>query len=147
MNSQNPMDILRDLADKRLNDAVTRLGKMRQEHAHASDQLTSLENYQREYSEQMQSNITGKGMRVIDLLSHQSFINSLSNVISHQVRHVEKCEASVDQAIDAWRKDKQRLNAFDTLKQRADIAHQIQENRKDQKMMDEFAQRASRRSS
>lgn len=147
MNRQNPMDILRDLADKKLNDTVTHLGKMRQELAQASSQLASLENYQREYSQRMQSNITGKGMTVIDLLSHQSFINSLSRVITHQTHQVALCETSVDNAIGVWRKDKQRLNAFDTLKQRADVTRLMLENRRDQKMMDEFAQRATRRSS
>ncbi|WP_024527753.1 flagellar export protein FliJ [Serratia fonticola] len=147
MTSQNPMGILRDLADKKLNGTIMHLGKMRQAHAQASNQLASLENYEREYSQQMQSSITGKGMTVIDLLSYQSFINSLNKVIAHQVHQVAICETSVDNAIGNWRKDKQRLNAFDTLKQRADSVSLLQENRRDQKMMDEFAQRAARRSS
>lgn len=147
MTSQNPMNILRDLADKKLQDTITHLGKMRQQHAQATDQLTSLENYEREYSQQMHSSITGKGMTVVDLLSHQSFINSLSKVITQQAHQVDICETSVDNAMGDWRKDKQRLNAFDTLKQRADSLRLLQENRRDQKMMDEFAQRATRRRS
>lgn len=145
MTSHNPMDVLRDLADKKLNDTTTHLGKMRQEHAHANNQLVSLENYELEYQQQMQSGMTDKGMTVIELLSHQSFISSLKKVITHQEHQVEMSQNSVDNAVDLWHKDKQRLNAFDTLKQRADVARIMQENRRDQKMMDEFAQRVTRR--
>jgi len=46
---------------------------------------------------------------------------------------------------EAWRKDKQRLNAFEALKNRADAQRLLKENRLEQKMMDEFARRASQR--
>ncbi|ECG4848190.1 flagellar export protein FliJ [Morganella morganii] len=145
MNRHDPMDVLRDLADKKLTDTTNHLGKMRQEYAHANNQLTSLENYEQEYQQQMQSGMTDKGMTVIELLSHQSFIASLGKVINHQKHQVELCQHSVDNAVGLWHKDKQRLNAFDTLKQRAEVARVMQENRRDQKLMDEFAQRVTRR--
>lgn len=145
MAAQTPMDILRDLADKKLSDTTTHLGKMRQEFVQANNQLECLENYEREYCQQMQSNMVGEGMTIIDMLSRQSFIDSLNKVVSHQTQQVAICETLVDNAVSMWRKDKQRLNAFDALKQRSEAIRLLQENRRDQKMMDEFAQRASRR--
>lgn len=145
MAAQTPMDVLRELADKKLTDTTTHLGKMRQEFARASDQLERLENYEREYCQQMQSHATGEGMTVIDLIARQSFIASLNQVVNKQLQQVKVCENSVDMALHAWRSDKQRLNAFDALKHRADNARQLQESKRDQKLMDEFAQRAARR--
>ena len=145
MTNHKPMDILRDLADKKLNDTTTHLGKMRQEFVQANNQLERLENYEREYCQQMQSHMVGEGMTMIDMLSRQSFIDSLNKVVSHQTKQVAICEAQVDNAVNMWRTDKQRLNAFDALKQRSEAARLLQESRRDQKMMDEFAQRASRR--
>jgi flagellar FliJ protein len=145
MATQNPMDVLRDLADKKLADTTTHLGKMRQEYAHANSQLERLENYEREYCQQLQSRAVDNGISIIDLISRQSFIASLNQVVIKQSQQVKVCEESVDKAMFAWRADKQRLNAFEALKQRAEIARLQQENKRDQKLMDEFAQRASRR--
>jgi len=44
-----------------------------------------------------------------------------------------------------WRDKQQRLHAYETLQSRALATALLQENRLDQKRMDEFAQRASLR--
>ena len=50
---------------------------------------------------------------------------------------------AVEETLLDWKRDKKRLNAFETLKSRGDAARLLKENRLEQKMMDEFAQRAS----
>ncbi|CQR23240.1 flagellar biosynthesis chaperone [Yersinia enterocolitica] len=52
----------------------------------------------------------------------------------------------MEQAVKHWQEKQQRLNAFETLQERAETTQRLQENRLDQKLMDEFAQRASQRS-
>lgn len=51
----------------------------------------------------------------------------------------------VDHAVKQWQDKQQRLNAFETLHTRALTAEQQQENKRDQKLMDEFAQRSAQR--
>lgn len=91
---------------------------------------------------QLRASVVGKGLPIAELLNRQSFIDSLGNVVKQQAGQVAKCQNSVDQTLLVWRHDKQRLNAFETLKSRADAVKTLKENRQEQKMMDEFAQRA-----
>ncbi|MFD1801133.1 flagellar export protein FliJ [Mixta tenebrionis] len=146
MAKSSPMHVLRNLAEQTLNDTTQELGKMRQLHANAAAQLEQLTRYEQEYSRQLQDAMSATGMPVVNLLSHQFFISSLSRVAKQHASHVEECQKSVDRALDSWKKDKQRLNAFETLISRADAVLQLKESRQEQKMMDEFAQRASLRS-
>ncbi|MHA8112605.1 flagellar export protein FliJ [Kosakonia cowanii] len=145
MASQNPMDVLRELAEKKLNDTTTRLGSARQSHLNETARLDQLKTYAKEYREQMQSTIVGKGVSIMALQAHQHFLTSLDGVVAQQVRRVSASQYTVDNVQEAWRKDKQRLNAFEALKNRADAQRLLKENRLEQKMMDEFARRASQR--
>ena len=63
MASQNPMDVLRELAEKKLNDTTTRLGSARQTHLNETARLDQLKTYAQEYREQMQSTIVDQGDR------------------------------------------------------------------------------------
>jgi len=51
----------------------------------------------------------------------------------------------VQQAIQLWQTKQQRLNALSTLHTRYKRIQQTNENRQDQKRMDEFAQQATLR--
>lgn len=140
-----PMDVLRDRAEKTLNDTTTRLGSVRQTHAHETNRLAQLESYAQEYRQQLQDTIIDNGVSIMTLRAHHSFLTSLDGVVAQQVRRVTNTQRSVDNVLDAWKKDKQRLSAFDALKSRAEAQRLLQESRLDQKLMDEFARRASQR--
>ncbi|WP_145579850.1 flagellar export protein FliJ [Yersinia vastinensis] len=138
----NPMDVLRELAEQTLSDTTVQLGKVQQAYAHAATQLKQLESFELEYQQQLRTNVASKGMPVAELLNRQSFIDSLGSVVKQHAGHVTQCQQSVDQTLLTWKHDKQRLNAFETLKSRADSKRMLKESRQEQKMMDEFAQRA-----
>ncbi|EWG67265.1 Flagellar FliJ protein [Enterobacter sp. DC4] len=140
-----PMDILRDLAEKTLNDTTSRLGRARQAHAMEMHRLEQLQSYERDYRQRMQNTLVGEGVSVIALQAYQGFIGSLGRVVARQTHTVNDSERAVEETLCAWRKDKQRLNAFETLQNRAEARRLLYENRQDQKMMDEFARRASQR--
>ncbi|WP_130831328.1 flagellar export protein FliJ [[Erwinia] mediterraneensis] len=145
MSATSPLDILRDLAQRSLDDAATRLGKMRQAHREAVSQHDTLLKYQAEYRDYLQRAASGEGISVINLMNYGAFIHALGNAVEQHRSHVAACQAAVDRALSAWRQDKQRFNAFCSLKMRADAALMLQQNRQEQKMMDEYAQRASLR--
>lgn len=142
MATTSPMDVLRDLAQQQLDDTTSRLGKVQQDYTRAVTQLEQLEAYEQEYQQNLQSNIVSRGISVVDWVNQQSFIDSLGKVVRQHEGHVTNCKQSVDLTLSSWRSDKQRLNAFDTLKSRAESVRTLKENRLEQKMMDEFAQRA-----
>ncbi|EEQ08231.1 Flagellar biosynthesis chaperone [Yersinia bercovieri ATCC 43970] len=116
---------------------------MQQVYTQATIQHEQLESFELEYQQQLRANISGKGILIADLLNRQSFIDSLGQVVKQHAGHVEKCQNSVEETLLDWKRDKKRLNAFETLKSRGDAARLLKENRLEQKMMDEFAQRAS----
>lgn len=145
MATSAPMDVLRDLAEKKLNDTTVRLGRARQSHENEISRLQQLQTYESEYRRQLQNTIAGKGMSVSALQSWQGFIGALEKVVSQQENQVNNSQQIVDASLNDWQKDRQRLNAFETLKSRAEAQRLLKENRQEQKMMDEFARRASQR--
>ncbi|WP_435927713.1 flagellar export protein FliJ [Dryocola sp. BD613] len=142
MATTSPMDVLRDLAQQQLDTTTTHLGKVQQDYTRAVTQLEQLEAYELEYQQNLQLNMADRGISVVDWVSQQSFIDSLGKVVRQHAGHVTACKQSVDLALSSWRSDKQRLNAFDTLKSRAETVRALKESRHEQKLMDEFAQRA-----
>lgn len=137
-----PMDFLRERAEQTLNNTTARLGEVQKAHTQAAKQLGLLRQYELEYQQQLRATISGKGLPVGELLNCQSFIDSLGNVVKLQADQVEKCMNMVNDVLLVWRKDKQRLNAFETLQNRAKNVQQQKEIKQEQKLMDEFAQRA-----
>ncbi len=142
MATTSPMDVLRELAQQQLDTTTTQLGKVQQDYTRAVTQLEQLEAYEQEYQQNLQANMAGQGISVMDWVNHQSFIDSLGKVVRQHAGHVTTCKQSVDLALSSWRSDKQRLNAFDTLKSRAESVRELKESRYEQKLMNEFAQRA-----
>ncbi|WP_313627464.1 flagellar export protein FliJ [Kosakonia sp.] len=145
MVSHNPMDVLRELAEKKLNDTTVRLGSARQAHVQETSRLEQLRTYSQEYRQQMQTTLTQSRVSIMALQTQQRFLTSLDGVVEQQVRRVSASQFAVDNVQDAWKKDKQRLNAFEALKNRAEAQRLLKENRLEQKLMDEFARRASQR--
>ncbi|CAI8913349.1 MULTISPECIES: flagellar export protein FliJ [Kosakonia] len=145
MASHNPMDVLRELAEKKLNDTTVRLGSARQAHVQETSRLEQLRTYSQEYRQQMQTTLTQSCVSIMALQTQQRFLTSLDGVVEQQVRRVSASQFAVDNVQDAWKKDKQRLNAFEALKNRAEAQRLLKENRLEQKLMDEFARRASQR--
>ncbi|MBK4716726.1 MULTISPECIES: flagellar export protein FliJ [Tenebrionibacter/Tenebrionicola group] len=145
MATASPMDTLREIAEEALQDATTQLGKMRQACAQAEAQLNQLINYELEYRQQLHQNMTSQGMAATNWMNYQQFMTSLDRTLENHRQHVSQCQQRVNLALTNWQEKKQRLNAFETLRDRA-LAKQLhKENKLDQKMMDEYAQRASMR--
>lgn len=143
MASKSPMDFLREMAEKTLTETTQELGKAQQVYQQATAQLQQLENYSLEYQQQLHATVSGAGIPMAELLNRQSFIDSLGKVVKQHAGHVAQCKSAVELKLQTWRQDKQRLNAFETLKNRSDAVKLQKENRLEQKAMDEFAQRAS----
>ena len=145
MNVNNPMALLRDMAQETLTETTRALGGVQQQIQQAVVQHEQLQNYEREYQQSLRQGMMGNGMSVADLVNHQSFILSLKQVVRQQEGHVNACEKAVDQVKQNWMQNKQRLNAFETLIDRRATAQALVESRHEQKLRDEFAQRAGQK--
>ncbi|TCV95558.1 flagellar export protein FliJ [Biostraticola tofi] len=143
MVSASPMNTLRELAERALEEAIMQLGACRVAHNQAVEQLNQLMNYEQEYRQQLQQDMTDIGIQADKWINYQNFIGSLYKVVTFHRQQVSVCHARMQNAMVHLHLKKQRLSAFESLKQRADTAKQLVENRLDQKKMDEFAQRAT----
>ncbi|WP_019210348.1 flagellar export protein FliJ [Yersinia massiliensis] len=145
MKSQSPLVTLRDLAQKAVEQATTQLGQVRLSYHNAEQQLTMLLSYQDEYRVKLNDTLCN-GMASSSWQNYQQFIQTLEQAIEQHRHQLAQWNVKVEQAVKHWQEKQQRLNAFETLQERAETTQRLQENRLDQKLMDEFAQRASQRS-
>ncbi|CNJ58802.1 flagellar export protein FliJ [Yersinia aldovae] len=145
MKSQSPLVTLCELAQKGVEQASTRLGQVRLSYQNAEQQLTMLLTYQDEYRMRLNDTLSN-GMASSSWQNYQQFIQTLELAIDQHRTQLAQWNDKVEQAVKHWQEKQQRLNAFETLQERADTSQRLLENRLDQKLMDEFAQRASQRS-
>lgn len=145
MKVNNPMILLRDMAEETLTETTRALGGVQQQLQQAVTQHEQLQHYEQEYQQSLRQSMMGSGMSVADLVNHQSFILSLKQVVKQQQGHVDACEKAVDKVKQNWVQNKQRLNAFETLIDRRATVQALVQRRHEQKLMDEFAQRAGQK--
>lgn len=138
------IDTLRDLAHKDVEKAAIQLGDVRRAQKQADEQLNMLLNYQDEYRKNL-NNTMSEGIASTRWYNYHQFIQTLENAIEQHRQQLLHWNTRVENALRLWRDKQQRLHAYETLQSRALATAQLQENRLDQKRMDEFAQRASLR--
>ncbi|OSN01714.1 flagellar export protein FliJ [Lonsdalea populi] len=144
MKTETPLDKLRELAQQEVDDAATLLGQIRQSHVQAQRQLDMLLRYEDDYRVQLQQTMSS-GINSSNWYNYQQFIKTLELAIEQHRKQLAVWAQRLDQAMKTWQAKRQRLNAFETLKERAAQELLVRENRRDQKLMDEFAQRSSLR--
>lgn len=135
---------LKDLAEKEVDDATRLLGEMRRGFQQAEDQLKMLIDYQNEYRNNLNADMS-QGIASTRWVNYQQFIQTLEQAITQHRQQLSQWTQKVDVALTTWREKKQRLQAWQTLQERQTSAALLAENRLDQKKMDEFAQRATQR--
>ncbi|MFP2468782.1 flagellar export protein FliJ [Pseudescherichia vulneris] len=135
---------LKELAEKDVDNAALQLGEMRRGCQQAEEQLKMLMDYQLEYQTNLNDNMS-QGMASLRWQNYQQFIQTLEKAIDQHRQQLVQWNRRVEQALNAWREKKQRLQAWQTLQDRQSAATLLAENRLDQKKMDEFAQRATLR--
>ncbi|EYU13254.1 flagellar export protein FliJ [Photorhabdus aegyptia] len=142
MQQQSPLMTLRDLAQNAVEKAATHLAQVRQNHQQMEQQLATLMGYQDEYRERLNDTLSN-GMPCTTWQNYQQFMKTLEKAIEQHKLQLNQWQQRLDTALSQWREKQQRLNAFDTLQQRADNNRRLHQNRTEQKQMDEYAQRSA----
>lgn len=144
MNQSTALDTLHTLAEKEVDDAAVRLGEMRRGFQQAQEQLDMLINYQFEYRNNLNDNMS-QGIASTRWQNFQQFISTLEKAIDQHRQQLTQWTTKVDQALNFWQEKQKRLQAWQTLKDRKSAETLLAENKLDQKQMDEYAQRATMR--
>lgn len=144
MAQQGALTTLKELAENEVDTAALKLGEMRRGFQKVEEQLQMLMDYQLEYQNNLNSDMS-QGIASLRWQNYQQFIQTLESAIEQHRQQLLQWNNKVEQALTFWREKKQRLQAWETLQERQASAALLAENRLDQKKMDEFAQRATLR--
>ncbi|CAQ84711.1 MULTISPECIES: flagellar export protein FliJ [Photorhabdus] len=142
MQQQSPLMTLRELAQNAVEKAATHLAQVRQNHQQMEQQLATLIGYQDEYRVRLNDTLSS-GMPCTAWQNYQQFMKTLEKAIEQHKLQLNQWQQRLDTALSQWQEKQQRLNAFDTLQQRADNNRRLHQNRTEQKQMDEYAQRST----
>ncbi|WP_434525125.1 flagellar export protein FliJ [Photorhabdus asymbiotica] len=142
MQQQSPLMTLRELAQNAVEKAATHLAQVRQNHQQMEQQLATLIGYQDEYRVRLNDTLSS-GMPCTTWQNYQQFMKTLEKAIEQHKLQLNQWQQRLDTALSQWQEKQQRLNAFDTLQQRADNNRRLHQNRTEQKQMDEYAQRST----
>lgn len=135
---------LKDLAEKEVEDAARLLGEMRRGCQQAEEQLKMLIDYQNEYRNNLNSDMSA-GMTSNRWINYQQFIQTLEKAITQHRQQLNQWTQKVDIALNSWREKKQRLQARRHCRNGNPRRHCLQKTASIRKKMDEFAQRAAMR--
>ena len=145
MREQSPLVTLRELAQTAAEQAAVQLAQVRQSHQQMEQQLNMLIGYQDEYRVRLNQTLNVGGMSSASWQNYQQFLKTLELTIEQHKQQLRHWQAQLDLATEHWREKQQRLNAFETLEQRAEDSRKRQLDRIEQKQKDEYAQRSTLR--
>ncbi|MBG2820489.1 flagella biosynthesis chaperone FliJ [Proteus mirabilis] len=145
MREQSLLVTLRELAQTAAEQAAVQLAQVRQSHQQMEQQLNMLIGYQDEYRVRLNQTLNVGGMSSASWQNYQQFLKTLELTIEQHKQQLRHWQAQLDLATEHWREKQQRLNAFETLEQRAEDSRKRQLDRIEQKQMDEYAQRSTLR--
>jgi len=128
------------LAKDATDDAARELGKISAERNNAERQLQMLHDYRQDYLTRL-SQAMQNGMAASDCHNYQRFIGTLDDAIAQQGNVLRDIDQQLHACRLNWQNEKRKLSSFDTLAQRREQARQVVENRREQRVNDEYSAR------
>lgn len=144
MTKTRQLHTLIDMAHTHVDEAADAFRLSRQSHEQASQQLSILQDYRRDYELRLQAS-AHNGVGVSSYLNFTQFIATLDKAISQQNQVVAQMDQKRDESHAFWQSKKQRLSAFETLEQRYSQQQISRERKQEQRHEDELAAQMVRR--
>lgn len=136
----NALDTLIELATRQSDEAAKRLGQAIRACEDTEQKLSLLLQYRDEYEARLRTGLTA-GISASGYRNYQVFLDKLDSAIAGQQQIVQDAKRRMVSERGNWQSSERKRMSFDTLATRALQAEQRKENRRDQKLMDEFATR------
>lgn len=144
MRKSTRMEPVLRIAESREDKAAREFAESQRYLSEHERQLTQLQGYRREYQMRLASQ-TAAGITVARLLDTQRFLAQLDKAISQQQQVVEQAMRVCNQKRQRWLMARQKSQAFVKVKARFEALERQQDDKREQKMSDEFAQRRRNR--
>lgn len=134
------LQLLLDLMRDRTDEATRKLGQLIADETNARERLKLLENYRSEYLEKFRV-AQADGLSPQAWQNYQAFIARLDEAVGQQLKIVSGAEQRTADGQQHWINENRQMKALDTLSQRHQVREQQVENKREQKLLDEFAAR------
>lgn len=135
--------MLKELATKEVDTATQALAQAMKAADDAQGKQDMLQEYRQGYVANLNKSLeTGMGAEAYQ--NYQNFFGKLDQAISGQKEAVELAKKLVNYKREHWQECQRKKLSYEVLLQRSDKLAVKVEQKKDQKMMDEFAMRMSR---
>ena len=135
-----PWDRLKDIAAKRRDAQAQRLGALTRERDEAAKRLEMLVGYRADYEARL-ANAARDGIDPTELRNYQAFLAQLTRAIAQQTDIVGAAERGVRGAKAQWTSEHQRVESFQALDVRHATGVAREEQRRAQKLTDEWSAR------
>lgn len=139
----NPaLETLIELATGETDEAAKRLGRAVRACEDTEQKLALLLQYRDDYTARFQSGMA-TGITAAGYRNFQLFLDKLDAAISGQEQIVNDAKRRMDSERSAWQESERKRMSYGTLATRAHKEQERKETKRDQKLMDEFANRQS----
>ena len=142
MATSSAIDTLITLAVKETDAAAKRLGHAIRANEEVEQKLALLQQYRDDYAVRFQQNLS-IGLSASGYRNFQLFIDKLDAAIVSQQAVVEDAQQRIVQERGAWQASERKRMSYGTLANRAVKEEQRKDTKRDQKLTDEHAARAS----
>ncbi|MFT4190104.1 MAG: flagellar export protein FliJ [Comamonas sp.] len=140
MPETTPLDTLITRAGQRTDDALQALGLAQRRCTQARQQLGALSDYRHDYQSRLQDAMA-TGLDTGRYRNYVSFLDSLDQAIAQQQGVLDSAQQQFAQCQRQWIEEKRALEAYATLAQRRARQASVIAQRREQKTLDEYAQR------
>jgi flagellar FliJ protein len=140
MATNSALDTLIELATNETDEAAKRLGQAIRACEDTEQKLSLLLQYREDYQARFRAGLAA-GISATGYRNFQSFLDKLDTAIAGQQQIVEDAKRRIQDERTHWQSSERRRMSYDTLATRAELAQQRQQNKREQKLMDEFATR------
>jgi len=137
----NPaLETLIELATNATDEAAKRLARAIRACEDTEQKLNMLLQYREDYYTRFQSGLTS-GISMAGYRNFQLFLDKLDTAIAGQQKLVEDAKRRMDQERNAWQTNERKRMSYGTLAARMEKQEQRKADKRDQKLMDEYAGR------
>ncbi|MDP1766889.1 MAG: flagellar export protein FliJ [Methylotenera sp.] len=141
--SSNVLNMLQGIASKEVDEAAEALAKAMKVATEAQTKQDMLNEYRLDYVKNL-NKILEAGMGAEAYQNFQNFFGKLDQAIAGQQEVVELANQQVKVKKQLWQESQRKKLSYEVLSDRSDKRVLKVEQKKDQKMMDEFAMRITR---
>lgn len=134
------IQVARDVTQQKADHVAVELAAEREQFNKYSEQRRLLDQYQREYSDHLVS--SGQSWSSVQLQEYRTFILSISQALSQQEKLMAETASKIDLLQQRWIKVRQSEKALGKIVEKMDALQIVDNERLQQKISDEFAQRS-----